>query len=91
MPWVRLLWWMILKKNYCNYGNAVFVKEFIGQKDDDELIKLLKYLEVIGEVENVRKVDKLHWYKNSLNYYEFIAKIIILEDFPLSVQIRIGC
>ncbi len=46
-----------------NYGNAVFVKEFIGQEDDDELIKLLEYLEIIGEEENIRKVDKLHWHK----------------------------
>jgi len=46
-----------------NYGNAVLIKEFIGQEDDGELFKLIKYLEIVGEVENVRGVDKLHWNK----------------------------
>jgi len=44
-----------------NYGNAIIVNEFTGQPDDDELPELLKYLELIGPVENVRTVDKLRW------------------------------
>jgi RNA polymerase II subunit A small phosphatase-like protein len=44
-----------------NYGNAIIVNEFTGQQDDDELKELLRYLEKIGSVDNVRVIDKLRW------------------------------
>lgn len=46
-----------------NYGNVILVNEFTGQEGDEELSKLLKYLEVVGGAENVRQIDKLHWSK----------------------------
>ena len=44
-----------------NYGNAIIVSEFNGDPNDGELAKLIKYLETIGPVENVRAVDKIGW------------------------------
>lgn len=44
-----------------NYGNLVAVKPYYGEKDDDELKLLPKYLTKLAEVENVRKVEKRGW------------------------------
>lgn len=44
-----------------NYGNGVIVRPFEGDPADDELRLLLKYLEVLGPVENVRAVEKRGW------------------------------
>jgi RNA polymerase II subunit A small phosphatase-like protein len=44
-----------------SYGNLVRVKPFFGEPDDDELEKLMLYLGILKNVENVRKVDKRNW------------------------------
>jgi carboxy-terminal domain RNA polymerase II polypeptide A small phosphatase len=44
-----------------NYGNAIYIKEFLGDPRDQELLKLAEYLEGLSTVENVRTVEKRHW------------------------------
>ena len=44
-----------------NYGNLVRVKSFEGDKNDDELASLVKYLVELGSVENVREIEKRGW------------------------------
>lgn len=48
-------------KSKLNYGNAIYPKAFEGDFDDDELIKLSKYLSSIKDCENYRKVEKRYW------------------------------
>lgn len=48
-----------------SYGNLVRVKQFLGEKTDDELKFLLPYLKELKDVENVRKVGKRGW-RNSV-------------------------
>ncbi len=47
-----------LKKNY---GNLVRVDEFTGDKDDTELLKLMKYLDTLKSVSNIREIEKRGW------------------------------
>ncbi len=44
-----------------SYGNLVTVKEFVGDTGDDELPRLLRYLETLVAVENVRVLEKRRW------------------------------
>lgn len=44
-----------------SYGNLVRVKPYLGETEDDELEKLMRYLEILKTVENVRKVEKRNW------------------------------
>ncbi len=44
-----------------NYGNVIPVTKYRGEQNDDELLMLLKFLEQIGSVEDVRKVEKRYW------------------------------
>jgi len=44
-----------------NYGNAIYIKPFEGDLNDDVLRKLYDYLVSISEVENVRKIEKRGW------------------------------
>lgn len=44
-----------------NYGNAIYIKEFTGNKDDIELIYLYEYLYTLRDVENVRAIEKRKW------------------------------
>ena len=44
-----------------NYGNAIYIKEFTGNKNDNELPRLLKYLISLKNVENVRIIEKRGW------------------------------
>jgi TFIIF-interacting CTD phosphatase-like protein len=46
-----------------NYGNAIIVREYLGERNDRELSELLKYLEQLGNVDDVRSVDKMRWKK----------------------------
>ncbi len=48
-----------------NYGNAIYIQEFTGDKEDNELQILLKYLISLKDVENVRAIEKRGW-KNSI-------------------------
>lgn len=44
-----------------NYGNAVYPKEFLGDKNDDELILLAEYLLKLKDESNIRKLEKRNW------------------------------
>jgi RNA polymerase II subunit A small phosphatase-like protein len=44
-----------------NYGNLIRVQEYHGTVDDEELSLLLKYLELIKTVPNVRSIEKRGW------------------------------
>ena len=45
-----------------NYGNLIKVKPFFYDHRDNILLKLIDHLEILKEVEDVRKVDKRGWY-----------------------------
>ena len=44
-----------------NYGNAIYVEEFLGDECDAELPRLAAYLATLAEVPNVRTVEKRGW------------------------------
>lgn len=44
-----------------SYGNLVRVNPFFGETDDNELQKLIIYLERLKNAENIRKVEKRLW------------------------------
>ena len=44
-----------------NYGNAIYPKEFLGDKNDDELKLLFEYLLKIKDVKNFRTIEKRGW------------------------------
>jgi len=44
-----------------NYGNAIYIKEFTGNSNDNELEKLYQYLITLKDVENVRNIEKRNW------------------------------
>ncbi len=44
-----------------NYGNAIYVHEYEGQEDDDELIHLGRYLSTLKDAVNVRTLEKRNW------------------------------
>ncbi|MBI3985992.1 MAG: HAD family hydrolase [Lentisphaerae bacterium] len=46
-----------------NYGNHIAVTAYRGSTDDTELLDLMRYLEVLKTVENVRAVEKRNWRK----------------------------
>jgi RNA polymerase II subunit A small phosphatase-like protein len=49
------------KKCLQNYGNAIYPDIFDGDKYDDELPDLLKYLITLKDVENVRTIEKRNY------------------------------
>ena len=44
-----------------NYGNAVYVRAFVGDPDDNELPQLARYLRTLSELDDVRSVEKRGW------------------------------
>jgi len=44
-----------------NYGNAVYIKEFVGDQSDEELLHLAAYLESIADHPNFRTFEKRRW------------------------------
>lgn len=48
-------------KSRTNYGNAIYIKEFTGDKNDRELQFLYDYLLTLKKVENVRPIEKRGW------------------------------
>jgi RNA polymerase II subunit A small phosphatase-like protein len=48
-----------------NFGNAVYVDEFNGEKDDNELLLLADYLEQLAASPNFRTVEKRYWRKET--------------------------
>ncbi|MBS1992655.1 MAG: HAD family hydrolase [Cyanobacteria bacterium SZAS LIN-3] len=49
------------EKCILNYGNAVYIKEFVGDQGDEELLHLAAYLETLVHEPSFRKVEKRHW------------------------------
>ena len=48
-------------KSQENYGNAIYVSEFKGNQNDNELFQLREYLDTLKQVENVRIIEKRNW------------------------------
>lgn len=48
-------------KSQENYGNAIYISEFKGDKDDNELLELTEYLTTLKQVDNVRQIEKRNW------------------------------
>jgi carboxy-terminal domain RNA polymerase II polypeptide A small phosphatase len=51
------------EKSRANYGNAVHIKEFNGDLNDNELKYLHDYLLTLKDIENIRTVEKRYWCK----------------------------
>ncbi|MCA9800565.1 MAG: HAD family hydrolase [Cyanobacteria bacterium HKST-UBA02] len=49
------------RKVHRNYGNAIYVRPYLGAKEDDELLLLDNYLTSIKDVPNYRAIDKRSW------------------------------
>jgi RNA polymerase II subunit A small phosphatase-like protein len=50
-------------KSRTNYGNAIYIKEFTGDRSDTELKFLYVYLLTLKTVSNVRTIEKRGWRK----------------------------
>lgn len=44
-----------------NYGNAIYVKPFLGAIDDSELPQLGRYLATLSTASDVRTIEKRNW------------------------------
>jgi RNA polymerase II subunit A small phosphatase-like protein len=44
-----------------NYGNGIPIAKYEGDRDDEELLHLLIYLEKLGTSKNIRKIEKRYW------------------------------
>lgn len=44
-----------------NYGNAIYASEYKGDEDDPELLDMIKFLDSIKLVPNVRTIEKRNW------------------------------
>ncbi len=51
------------EKSWTNYGNAIYIKEFCGNQNDEELKYLLNYLRTLKDQKNVRVIEKRGWRK----------------------------
>lgn len=49
------------EKHQQNYGNLVRIREWTGDLEDTELLRLLSYLEKLRTSENIRTVEKRQW------------------------------
>jgi len=49
------------EKHSLNYGNLVRVRAYLGEAEDNELPRLLQYLEVLDKAPDVRRVEKRSW------------------------------
>ena len=52
------------RKLHRNYGNLVRVRDFEGDDSDSELLSLMRYLQVLKDVPNIRRIEKRGWLKN---------------------------
>jgi TFIIF-interacting CTD phosphatase-like protein len=48
------------------FGNLVPITPFLGDPEDTELLQVLKFLDSLRHVENVRRVEKRNWRKTTL-------------------------
>lgn len=55
------------EKSRNNYGNAVYIKEYLGDQEDQELLHLYNYLLTLKTVENIRKIEKRGWRTSQLS------------------------
>ncbi|HMP52090.1 MAG TPA: NIF family HAD-type phosphatase, partial [Candidatus Melainabacteria bacterium] len=46
-----------------HYGNVVYVRPYYGERSDEELLKLARYLLSIKDETNLRSIDKRLWHK----------------------------
>jgi len=53
------------RKSKYNYGNAIYPSPFEGNKDDTELVQLLKYLKYLKGFENMRSIEKRFWHQHA--------------------------
>ena len=44
-----------------NYGSAVYIREFVGDQKDEELLHLADYLESLASAPNFRTIEKRGW------------------------------
>ena len=44
-----------------SYGNVIRIKPFLGDSNDQELLKLMKYLDTIKDKTNYRRIEKRGW------------------------------
>lgn len=54
------------EKSRNNYGNAIYINEFLGDETDEELKYLHDYLLTLKKVENIRKIEKRGWRTNKV-------------------------
>jgi carboxy-terminal domain RNA polymerase II polypeptide A small phosphatase len=45
-----------------SYGNVISIKPFYGDTNDSVLLDMIKYLSLIKESDNFRKIDKRNWF-----------------------------
>ena len=55
------------EKSRNNYGNAIYIQEFLGNTTDEELNHLHDYLLTLKKVENIRTIEKRGWRINKGN------------------------
>ena len=51
------------EKSRTNYGNAIYIKEFLGEPNDEELKFLYEYLITLKNIQNIRTIEKRYWRK----------------------------
>jgi len=44
-----------------NFANAIIIKKYTGQEQDIDLITVLPFLEMLGQVEDIRRINKRNW------------------------------
>ncbi len=52
-----------------NYGNAIYPKMFLGEKSDNELLWLGRYLKTLMDKPNIRAIEKRFWKKEIMEQY----------------------
>lgn len=50
-------------KSIKNYGNSIYIKEFYGDKSDNELYYLESYLQELKKEDDMRVIEKRNWRK----------------------------
>jgi RNA polymerase II subunit A small phosphatase-like protein len=50
-----------MEKARNNFGNAIYIKEFTGNSQDEELMHLYNYLLTLKNTDNVRTIEKRFW------------------------------
>lgn len=56
-----------------NYGNAIYIKPYLGSIDDEELSYLGRYLLTLKDELNVRTIEKRHWRQKHLPHLSSVG------------------